>query len=276
MANRTIVADLHTHSTASDGVFSPSQVVVHAQNKKLHLLAMTDHDTFAGFSEAEQTRSQFTHARLRLLLGVEFSCVWKEREEHLLAYFPSGATDEILSVCEDLTEHRRLRFLDGVRLVRDSGHVVPEADVEFFLKSVASLGRRHLSQLVRRAGLASDGRSAWTTILGPIFSKIRPKKLLALDEAIELVHCNGGFCSLAHPSPDVTCGDLAEWKQLSLNAVEVSFPAAKLGRSLELRAWASEVRLLITGGSDFHSPVGTRHVGDHGLTVEELAKLPIP
>ncbi len=276
LSNRTIVADLHTHTTASDGALTPSQVVVHAQNYKLQTIAITDHDTIAGYAEAEQTRIQFNSTRLRLLLGVELSCVWKEREEHMLAYFPAGATAEIHAVCDDLTAFRQLRFLDGVRLLREDGHVVPEADVEFFLKSTVSLGRRHLSQLVRRAGLASDGRSAWVNILGPLFPQIRPKKLLPLDEAIELVHCNGGFCSLAHPSPDVTREDLRELKEWNLDAVEVTFPAAKLGRSLELRAWAKESGLLMTGGSDFHAPVGARHVGDHGLTAEELAMLPIP
>lgn len=274
-SNRVIVADLHTHSTASDGVFTPSQVVAHAVKEHLHFLALTDHDTFAGHAEADQTLEQFTTSRLQLITGVELSCTWNDREEHLLAYFPEGTTEEMESVCAELTEHRLLRFLDGVQKLRDAGHSVPEEHVEFFLKSTVSLGRRHLSQLVRRCGLATDGRTAWTTILGPIFPSIRPKKLLPLADAIALVQLNGGFCSLAHPSPEATRDDLSSWKEMNLDAVEVSFPAAKLGRSLELRAWAKELGLLITGGSDFHGPVGNRHVGDHGLTTEEVAALPV-
>ena len=95
-SNRLIVADLHTHSTASDGTLTPSQIVVKAVNEKLHFLSLTDHDTFAGLAEAEQTLSQFTSTRLRLLPGVELSCTWNDREEHLLAYFPEGVTEEML------------------------------------------------------------------------------------------------------------------------------------------------------------------------------------
>jgi 3',5'-nucleoside bisphosphate phosphatase len=274
--DKTIFADLHTHSTASDGSFSPSQVVGQAVQHKLHLLALTDHDTFAGLAQADEELKQFSNARLRLLAGVELSCNWNDREEHLLAYFPHGTTPELIAVCDDLVHHRRLRFLDGVDKLREVGHIVPQADVEFIEKSTVSLGRRHLSQLVRRAGLAKDGRSAWGEILGPLFPTIRPKKLLPLAEAIELVHRNGGFCSLAHPSDSVTQQDLVTWKEIGLDGIEVSFPAAMLTRSKELRGWANELGLLKTGGSDFHGPVGTRHVGDHGLTAEELSALPIP
>jgi 3',5'-nucleoside bisphosphate phosphatase len=274
-SNRVIVADLHTHSTASDGAYTPSQVVAHAVRVRLHFLALTDHDTFAGHAEADQTLEQFSSSRLQLIPGVELSCTWNDREEHLLAYFPNGTTAEMESVCADLTEHRRLRFLDGVQKLRDGGHVVPDEEVEYFLKCTPSLGRRHLSQLVRRAGLATDGRTAWTTILGPIFPRIRPKKLLPLADAIALVQLNGGFCSLAHPSLEATRDNLTSLKEMSLDAVEVSFPAVKLGRSLELRAWVKELGLLLTGGSDFHVPVGNRHVGDHGLTTEEVAALPV-
>jgi predicted metal-dependent phosphoesterase TrpH len=274
-SNRVIVADLHTHSTASDGAYTPSQVVAHAVRERLQFLALTDHDTFAGHTEADQTLEQFTSSHLRLIPGVELSCTRNDREVHLLAYFPNGTTAEMQSICAEMTEHRRLRFVDGVQKLRDGGHTVPEEHVEFFLKSTPSLGRRHLSQLVRRAGLATDGRSAWTSILGPIFPRIREKKLLPLADAIALVQLNGGFCSMAHPSPEVTRDDLISWKVMNLDAVEVSFPAAKLGRSIELRAWAKELGLLMTGGSDFHAPVGNRHVGDHGLTSDEVAALPV-
>jgi len=275
-SNRVIVADLHTHSKASDGAYTPSQLVAQAVKEHLHFLALTDHDTFAGQAEADQTLEQYSSARLQLIPGVELSCTWNDREEHLLAYFPNGITAEMESVCADLTEFRRLRFLDGVQKLRDVGHSVADEHVDFFLQSTVSLGRRHLSQLVRRAGLAADGRTVWTTILGPIFPTIRVKKLLPLADAIAMVHLNGGFCSMAHPSPEATRDDLSSWKEMNLDAVEVSFPAAKLGRSLELRTWAKELALLMTGGSDFHGPVGNRHVGDHGLTKEEVAKLPIP
>jgi 3',5'-nucleoside bisphosphate phosphatase len=275
-SSKVLVADLHTHSTASDGSFTPSQVVGRAAQEKLHLLALTDHDTFAGTEEAAKTLKQFSNTRLRLLPGVELSCLWNDREEHLLAYFPHGTTPEITEVCADLVHHRRLRFLDGADKLREAGHVVPQAAVDFIVKSTVSLGRRHLSQLVKRAGLASDGRTAWADILGPVFATVRPKKLLPMNEAIALVHRNRGFCSLAHPAEEITPADFLNLQQLGLDGVEVSFPAASVSRCKQLRTMCVAFKLLQTGGSDFHGPVGTRHVGDHGLTAEELSALPIP
>ena len=270
--HRAIVADLHSHSTASDGESAPAEVVALALKRKLRVLSLTDHDTFAGYSEA------FIAARdagLSLVVGAELSCEWVGREVHLLGYFPAVPGEPLSSECSEMQQTRRLRFDDAIERLRFSGAAIAEECIEQVCLGVSSLGRRHLTKLLKLAGVAADSRTAWASWLGPIFGDVLPKRLIPLERACALIATAGGFNSLAHPHPELERTDFESLRAVGLTAIEVNFPAAKSGRRTDLERWARELGLHRTGGSDFHSIGPLRELGQCGLTGEEFARLPV-
>lgn len=282
---RPVVADLHLHTTASDGEFTPSQVVAFARRARLDAVAITDHDTLAGVNEAVEAADG-----VRVIAGVELTADWHGREVHLLGYWGSavfaattgsgkassapggrGEEDELNSRLAALCHRRRERFRDFVRLIREAGQPLDDGLVAVVEAATVSLGRRHVAMLLVRTGIASNRREAWGRFVGPLGPRVVPKLRLPFAEACGLVRESGGVSSLAHPPAEFTESDLGAMADAGLTGVEVKFPAAGVGRSAELKAWAGRLGLMTTGGSDCHGPDG-RGVGSVGVSADEFER----
>lgn len=274
---RPVVADLHLHTTASDGEFTPSQVAAFARRAKLDAIAITDHDTLAGVSEAVGAADC-----VRVIPGVELTADWHGREVHVLGYFPHGSphvgnerSGLALAFGSRLTilcDRRRERFRDFVRLIREAGHPLDDGLVAAVEAATASLGRRHVASLLVRTGIAANRREAWGRFVGPLGPLVVPKLRLPFAEGCGLIHESGGVSSLAHPPTEFTETDLSAMADAGLSGVEVKFPAAGAGRSAELKAWANRLGLMTTGGSDCHGPDG-RGVGSVGVSADEFERV---
>lgn len=266
--SRRVAADLHLHTTASDGDYTPSQVVAFARVARLDAIAVTDHDTLAGVGAAIDAADG---AGVRVIPGVELTAEWDGQEVHLLGYFPNGMPTTRLDRLTELCARRRERFRDFLRMIRETGAQLEDGLVTAVEQTNASLGRRHVASLLLRSGIASTRREAWQRFVGPLGTRVIPKLRMSFGEATEWVRTNGGLSSLAHPSPDLSESTLAAMKEAGLGGVEVKFPAAGVGRRAELTRWSVTHGLIVTGGSDCHGgeAVG-RSVGAVGVTAEEL------
>jgi predicted metal-dependent phosphoesterase TrpH len=137
-----------------------------------------------------------------------------------------------------------------------------------------TLGRRNLAEFLVRTGQVSSVQQAFARYLGDGSRVAVPKVRLPLAEGLALVRGAGGVASWAHPPYDCTRERLAELRRLGLGAVEVEYPGVGPGRSRELRRWARELGLAVTGGSDCHGPGHYRRaVGARSVTAEELEVL---
>ncbi len=274
LLSRRVAADLHLHTTASDGSYTPSQVVAFARAAKLDAMAVTDHDTFAGVGDAVAAAAG---SGLRVIPGVEITAEWDGNEVHVLGFFPQGLPrDEgerlALAFVPRLTQlchRRRERFHDFLRLLRDDGHSPDDAHVTAVESVTVSLGRRHVASLIVRCGLARSYGEAWGRFVAPLSRRVMPKLMIPLAEATELVHAAGGVAVIAHPSADFSESDFTRMKTAGLDGIEVKFPAAGVGRTRELAGIAVRLGLLTTGGSDCHGPDG-RPVGAIGASAAEL------
>lgn len=275
--SRRVAADLHLHTTASDGDFTPSQVVAFARAAKLDAIAVTDHDTFAGVAGAVEAA---TGSGLRVIPGVEVTAEWDGNEVHVLGFFrrsPSPLTPlplrergtDLGSRLQEMTLRRRERFRDFVRLLRDDGRPLDDGHVSAIEAATASLGRRHVANLLVRTGIARNYGEAWGRFVAPLSRQVIPKLMIPFAEATELIRTAGGVAVLAHPSADLSETDFARMKEAGLNGIEVKFPAAAVARTLALTALAVRLGLLTSGGSDCHGS-GGRPVGSVGATAEEL------
>lgn len=264
---RRVAADLHLHTTASDGEFTPSQVVAFARVAKLDAVAITDHDTLAGVRQAVEAA---TGTGLRVIPGVELTAEWDGVEVHVLGYFPHHPpAPAFVSRLQAICDRRLDRFRDFIRHIREQGHCLDDGLVRAVEAATTSLGRRHVANLLMRTGVARNRGEAWGRFVAPLGAKVIPKLRVPFAEATALICTAGGLSVLAHPALNLSETDLARMKECGLDGIEVKFPAAGLGRTVSLQAVANRLGLLASGGSDCHGPDG-RPVGSVGVTAVEL------
>lgn len=267
-----VVADLHLHTTASDGDHTPSRVVHYGRNAKLDVIAVTDHDTCAGFDAAIDTLCTFGDARLEVVCGVEVSAEFEGAEVHVLGLFVDPENVELRSALEASCVARRERFRRFVRQLGEDGVALDPGLVEATERASVSLGRRHVAGLLVRAGVARNRFDAFQRFLQPLASAVPPMHLIPVARAIELIRGANGLAALAHPGERFDEDAFRRLADVGLQGIEVRFPAANLSRTAELTAIAGRLGLARTGGSDSHA-VADRAVGSVGLTRSEWLAL---
>ncbi|MGK5672553.1 PHP domain-containing protein [Micromonospora sp. URMC 106] len=256
--------DLHTHSTASDGTLSPAELVRAAAEAGLDVVAITDHDTTAGWEPALRALP----AGLSLIRGAEISCRWYGEEPavplHLLAYLFDPDSPELVA---ELTRVRAAREERGERIVallRADGIDVRWPEI---LAGAAggTVGRPHIAQALIRAGLVATTTEAF----GPDWLGERyrlPKEDIDVFHAVRLVRAAGGVPVFAHPRatrrgrivPDELIADLAA---VGLAGLEADHEDHSPAERAHVRALAGELGLLVTGSSDFHGTHKTVRLG---------------
>lgn len=267
---RPRLADLHVHTTASDGEFTPTQVVALARQVGLCAVAITDHDTLAAVDEARQVAG----VSIEVVPAVEITTGFADRELHLLGYFVGTDHGELNPVLAKLCERRRERFHDFVAKLADRGTRLPADRVKLVAEATVSLGRRHVAGLLVTCRFAQTRHEAFGRFLGPVMNAVLPKLLVPIDEGIALVRAAGGVASLAHPPPDLTDAQFRTLVGFGLGAMEAEYPWGRNSRTGRLREVAARLGLAVTGGSDCHGPEPAhRRVGSHGITSDELAAL---
>lgn len=263
-------ADLHIHTIHSDGTYTPAEVVDLARRSGLAAVAITDHDTLAGIGPA---RAAAAGTAVAIVPGVEITAEYQERELHLLGYFVRLDDVPLNEALARLQQHRVGRFWDMAERLRGCGVSLDEGDLHA-LAGAGTLGRRHLAGLVIKARRAGSMREAFARYLGDRGRVAVPKLRLPVEEAIGLVRGAGGVASWAHPSYDCTREALIDLRGHGLGGVEADYPSFRHSRVSELKAWAAELGLALTAGSDCHGPLPLgRAIGRCTVTAEELAAL---
>jgi predicted metal-dependent phosphoesterase TrpH len=263
-------ADLHAHTTASDGEYTPGQVVALARQAGLCAVAVTDHDTLAGVSEALAVAGE----AIGVVPGVEISTSFAGRELHLLGYFVHTDRTELNAALVALCESRRERFRDFVARLGERGLALPGDRVRLVEEATVSLGRRHVAGLLVGCGHARTRAEAFHRFVGPLARSVRPKALVPLAEAIRLVRAAGGVASLAHPPSDLGDGAFGQFREMGLDALEVAYPWGRSSPAARLREAAARFGFAVSGGSDCHGPEPAhRRIGSSAITSDELAAL---
>jgi predicted metal-dependent phosphoesterase TrpH len=243
-------ADLHCHSTCSDGTLSPVELVRHAKQVGLSAIAITDHDTVEAYSLAIPAARE---AGLILGTGVEFSCTFKEVSVHILGYDILLEDPSLLNFCK-LHQERRLKRNRAIleKLVRLQ---MPITEEELLAKGERSIGRPHIAQLMVEKGYVPTIKYAFQYYLGDGKSAYVRGDPFAVLETIELIHRAKGKAFLAHPHLIEKNHLLKELLKLPFDGIECyygRFFADQERRWIEI---AVKKGLLQSGGSDFHGDV---------------------
>lgn len=261
-------ADLHLHTTHSDGGYTPGDLADLARRLGLSAFAVTDHDTLAAIPAA---RAAAAGTAVEVVAGIEISAEYRDRELHLLGYFVRPDDPVLGAALDRLRRGRSERFAAMCSRLRAAGVTLPDSATTG-AQAPDAWGRRHLAELLVRCGHVGSVREAFARYLHDGAPAAVPKVRLPVAAAVALVRGADGVAGWAHPPYDSTRESLAELRGLGMGAVEVDFPGVRHGRGLELRAWAADLGLAVTGGSDCHGP-GPRGVGSHTMSAVELATL---
>jgi predicted metal-dependent phosphoesterase TrpH len=265
------VIDLHTHSTASDGSTPPAALVREAFEQGLHVLALTDHDTTAGWAEAEQALPP----GLSLVRGAELSCVSGSTSLHLLAYLFDPDEPVLAEQLRLLRESRVGRAEAMARRLEEAGTGVTWARVQQL--AGGTVGRPHVAQaLVEQGHIGSVGEAFAPEWIGTGGRFYVGKRELEVLEAVRLVRQAGGV--LAHPSAAArgrTVGDdvIAAMAEAGLAGLEVEHVDHDEAARAHLNGLAAELGLLTTGSSDFHGTLKTVRLAAHTTSPASYERL---
>jgi 3',5'-nucleoside bisphosphate phosphatase len=263
-------ADLHVHTTHSDGVCSPSEVVTAAASAGLAAVAITDHDTVSGIAVARREASRLG---VELVPGVELTAELDGREVHILGHFLRDDDPALVQATTTLRIDRAARLEAMADRLRALGLSV---DLNVLRQAFprATLGRRHLADWLVRTGQVASHREAFARYLGDDGPAAVPKPRLGWEEAVALIVGSGGVAGLAHPPIRLRESVLRRLAEGGLGAVEVAGPGIdkRLGR--RWRAWADLIGLVPIAGSDFHAQDRPgRWVGAVSTPVEDFESL---
>ena len=187
--------DLHSHTDRSDGTFTPAELVAEAGRAGLHALAITDHDTFAGYDDA------LPHAQaagLELICGIEISTRYKGSSVHLLGYFlRQPPSDELRAWLDFLQENRRDRNVRLIDKLRSLGVDITLQDVEKHGRTLTA--RPHFARALVEKGYAVDLQDAFDKYLDESASAYEQRQEVPMDESLDRMRASRGISSLAHP-----------------------------------------------------------------------------
>ncbi len=246
--------DLHSHSRASDGTLSPSELIKLAAQEGLKALALTDHDTLDGLEEAEKAASQHN---IIFIPGIELEIEHRPGEFHLLGLgLTKWRTSSLLQALKEIRQARQKRNEQIMAMMNQDGLNIKEED----LRKAAGgqiIARPHFARVLVEKNIAKNIKQAFDRFLSAGMKYYAPRQALALDRAIHLIHEAGGKAVLAHPlSLYVSWGKLplrlASWREQGLDGIEAWHSGASERQAMRLETMGRECGLFITGGSDFH------------------------
>ncbi len=240
--------ELHCHTTCSDGTLTPSKLVEAAAKAGVSALAITDHDTVSGWSEAIATAQAYD---LEIVPGVELSTVHNNRSLHILGFYPDA--EQLSAPLSERLEGRKRRAYQMVANLEALGYPIELPE----LGKGMALARPHLAKALVKAGHVPSIREAFNLLLGDDQPAYVHYEKFSIYEGIDLLRNCGGVPVWAHPYL-FRGGEVEEvLKELvdaGLMGIEVYHPSHTPKEMRHLKALGEEYGLLITGGSDYHGP----------------------
>jgi predicted metal-dependent phosphoesterase TrpH len=241
--------DLHTHSTASDGRLTPTELVRLALERGLTAIALTDHDTTDGVAEA-QAAARGTG--LEVIAGVEINTESEDGDVHFLGYFvrPDDAAFQA-----HLATLRNARLGRARLMVEKLARLGLPLDWERVqaIAGEGAVGRPHVARALLERGYITTISEAFEKYIGHEGPAYVPRYRLTPEEAIAMIRAAGGVASLAHPAMAGTVALIPRLVAAGLEAIEVYYPDHTPEQQERLLALARQYNLVPTGGSDFHA-----------------------
>ncbi|MFR5773274.1 MAG: PHP domain-containing protein [Lachnospirales bacterium] len=260
--------DLHTHSTFSDGTFTPLQLVKYAEEKGLKAFALTDHDTTEGIKEAKSIETN-----VEVISGVEISTRYDKKEIHIVGLYVNENDADLNKQLKYYREKRVTRNFEILEKLNSLGVDITIDDVKESCTGDV-ISRAHIAKALVSKGFVGSYTEAFDRYLGDNKCAYVPRETLNYEESMELITKAGGVPVLAHPllykMSDTNLENMmVKLRQKGLKAVEVYYSTHSNSDTQHVMAMANRVGLIYSGGSDFHG--ATKPKIDMGTGMGKLA-----
>ena len=245
------LADLHTHTTYSDGILSPLELFKKAKSVGLDAIAITDHDTMDGYLNGLQYAQELG---IQLVPGIELSCYENGRDYHILGFFQDP---DNINLKNNLTLFRHEREKRAERIVKKLNKLNINITLNDVLEKagLAPVARPHIAAVLIEHGHTTDIKSSFDSYLSFGKPAYEPKWNFPVELGVKVLNEAGGVAILAHPGRYLPQQVLARFIQKGLDGIEVIHPSHSEETQSYYRALVGHYCLLSSGGSDFH---GTR------------------
>lgn len=245
--------DLHVHTTASDGQYSPTEIIEKAASKNISLMAITDHDTAAGIDEAAKAAKK---NNITLIPGTELNISFPTGEFHLLGLGFTHISPSLQSIFDKLIQDRNNRNFQIIEKMKSAGIEISLEEIQTDFPNTI-IGRPHFAAELQKKGIVKTRQQAFDQYL----AKGRPMYVertgANLDESIVAIKESGGVPVIAHPmSLYLSWGKLPDqlinFYERGVLGMEAFHPGARVTECLRLEELAKKIGFFVTAGSDFH------------------------
>ncbi len=259
-----VIYDLHSHTTASDGLLTPQALVQRAVDNRVGILAITDHDTVAGLpaARAEIAEKQLP---LQLISGVEISTVWENHEIHIVGLGVDEYHPALVALLAEQTV-RRTQRAEMIAERLDKAHIPGALEGVLRLANGGAVTRGHFARFLVECGKARTMADVFKKYLAKGKTGYVPPQWCTIEQAIDVIHHSGGQAVLAHPGRyDLTAKWLkrllTQFAQSGGDAMEVAQCQQAPNERTVLASYSRQFNLLASQGSDFHQPCSWIELG---------------
>ena len=265
-------ADLHMHTTFSDGQLTPEALAQKVKQRQIEVFAVTDHDTIAGWDEVQAAAA--AHG-LTTVPGVELSVHVGDREVHLLGYGFAPGDAGLQAHLAHMVEVRKERMHEIVDRLNNIDIRIDTERVAAIAGSDAAFGRPHVAQALVEHGAVPTFDEAFERYIGRGQPAYVAKPKTPADKVLAVLHDAGGIGVLAHPGQWMSGTLLRRLIRAGLDGIEVDHPSHTDALQAYYRRLADDFGLLQTGGSDYHGhhTNGEKRLGAYGLSRRQWGRL---
>ena len=245
--------DLHVHTTASDGQYTPSQIIQKAAGKNIKVIAITDHDTTEGLTEAKEEGKKLG---ITVVPGIEINISFPTGEFHLLGLGLKNNSASLNIIVENVIKNRNERNQQMIQKMNEDGVPITEEELHSDFPGTV-IGRPHFAAELVKHGVVKTRQQAFDQYLARGRKWYVPRVCTNLDEAIVAIQESGGVPVIAHPmSLYLSWGKLPDMLQECFEkgvvGIEAFHPGARVTECLRLEELGRKIGFIITAGSDFH------------------------
>ncbi|MBR6801350.1 MAG: PHP domain-containing protein [Eubacteriaceae bacterium] len=269
--SRKYPVDLHIHTTASDGKYTPEEVIRNSASRGIKVISITDHDTVDAYEDGK-VYSLADEVGIKLVSGIEFSCFFGSRSVHILGYFIDTASEELKKAIDIQKNERVLRMEKMVRKLHEMG--LEKVSFEEIMKTAgSSVGRPHLARHLIEKGYCKEFTEVFEKYIGEGKPAYVKRGSLSPCDMIGLIHSLGGISVVAHPKLIGDDSLLTNLVSCGIDGIEVICPSHQKSDEYRYSRFAEEHSLLRTGGSDFHGGNNSECIGTSGMSYKDFLKI---
>ena len=270
-----MLVDFHMHSIYSDGVKSPEELLRHALDCNLSMMALTDHDEIDGIKALRTAQEQLDPEKtIKFINGCEFSADYKDKSIHILGYRFDETNKELRDFIEYFKSKREERIDEIIRRCNNAGYFISKDELLKKFPKTQAYGRPHIGQLLIDGGYAKDINDVFKDILRKDSPCYVPKVKIEVPYIIDIIHKAGGLAVMAHPKLVTSDEYVVEMLAYDFDGMEVYHTKHNDDDVKRYKALAKEHNLFITGGSDYHGIPGKApdKFGDYLVSAEDVSE----